>query len=73
MKMYREEFLRMIAGIAVLTGLTLGYFVNQWWFVFVGFVGLNLLQSAFTGWCPAMYILDKCKVHSGHCDINKEK
>ncbi|MDD2524038.1 MAG: DUF2892 domain-containing protein [Endomicrobiaceae bacterium] len=71
--MYQEEFLRMFAGIAVLAGLTLGYWVSSWYFLFVVFVGLNLLQSAFTHWCPAMYILDKCGVHSCRCDNSKEQ
>ncbi len=53
-KMYREDFLRMLAGTVVLTGLTLGYFVNAGWFLLTAFAGLNLLQSSFTHWCPAM-------------------
>ncbi|MGE4385278.1 MAG: DUF2892 domain-containing protein [Endomicrobiaceae bacterium] len=71
--MHQEEILRMIAGTAVLTGLALGYWVSPLWFLFVGFVGLNLLQSAFTHWCPAMYILKKCKIHSCCCNISKEE
>jgi len=69
--MNQEEALRMTAGIAVLTGLTLGYFVSGWWYLFVAFVGLNLVQSAFTHRCPAMCILDKCGLHSCSCDKNK--
>ncbi|GAB1401456.1 DUF2892 domain-containing protein [Elusimicrobiota bacterium] len=70
MKMNQEEALRMLAGIAVLTGVSLGYWVSSWWYLFVAFVGLNLLQSAFTHWCPAMYILDKFGIH---CCCNKNK
>lgn len=70
MKMNQEEALRMLAGIAVLTGVSLGYWVSSWWYLFVAFVGLNLLQSAFTHWCPAMYILDKLSIQSC-CNKNK--
>ena len=71
MKMNKEDLLRMFAGIGVLTGLGLGYWVNNLWFLFVAFVGLNLVQSAFTHRCPAMCILDKCGQHSCSCDKNK--
>jgi hypothetical protein len=71
-KMYREDFLRMLAGTVVLTGLTLGYFVNAGWFLLTAFAGLNLLQSSFTHWCPAMYFLDKCGVKRCRCGIKKE-
>jgi hypothetical protein len=52
-----ERTLRGIAGVFVLLSVALGYFVNPWWFAFTAFVGLNLLQSAFTNWCPMMAIL----------------
>lgn len=71
MKMNQEEALRMMAGIAVLAGVSLGYWVSSWWYLFVAFVGLNLFQSAFTHWCPAMCILDKCGIHSSCCSGNK--
>jgi hypothetical protein len=49
--------LRAIAGTFVLLSVALGYFVNPWWFAFTAFVGLNLVQSAFTNWCPMMSFL----------------
>ena len=52
-----EEALRGIAGAFVLLSLALGIWVNPWWFAFTAFVGLNLLQSAFSKWCPMMAIL----------------
>ena len=52
-----ERALRGIAGVFVLASVALGLWVNPWWFAFTAFVGLNLLQSAFTGWCPMMSIL----------------
>jgi hypothetical protein len=48
-----------MAGIVVLVTLALGYWVSPYWYLFTAFVGLNLLQSAFTRWCPAMTIFRK--------------
>lgn len=50
------QLVRMVAGIFILLSLALGIpgspiFVSQWWLAFTAFVGLNLLQSAFTRWC----------------------
>ena len=52
-----ERLLRLIAGSFVLASLLLGYFLSPYWFLFTGFVALNLIQSAFTDWCPMMNIL----------------
>lgn len=59
MKMTVDEALRMVAGIFVLVSVALGLWVSPWWFAFTAFVGLNLLQSAFTKWCPMMAILER--------------
>jgi len=45
-------------------GVALGYYVSPKWFLFTGFVGLNLAQSAFTNWCPMMTFLRKLGVRS---------
>lgn len=52
-----ERYLRLIAGFFVLITLLLGYFHSPYWFLFTGFVALNLIQSAFTNWCPMMTFL----------------
>jgi hypothetical protein len=52
-----DRALRLVAGAFILISVALGYFVNPWWFAFTAFVGFNLLQSAFTNWCPMMSIL----------------
>jgi Protein of unknown function (DUF2892) len=52
-----ERLLRLIAGSLVLASLLLGYFYSPYWFLFTGFVALNLIQSAFTNWCPMMTFL----------------
>jgi len=49
--------IRLIAGVFVLLSLALGYWVNQLWFLFTAFVGVNLIQSAFTHWCLMETIL----------------
>jgi hypothetical protein len=54
-----ERILRLIAGLFVLASLALGYWVSPWFYLFTAFVGLNLLQSGFTNWCPMMTILRK--------------
>ena len=57
-----ERYLRLIAGAFVLASLLLGYFVSPYFFLFTGFVGLNLIQSAFTDWCPMMSLLRRLSV-----------
>lgn len=46
-----ERTIRAIAGSLILTSLVLGHYVHPGWFLFTAFVGLNLIQSSFTGWC----------------------
>lgn len=57
-----QRWLRVIAGFFVLVSLALGYFTSPYWFLFTAFVGLNLLQSGFTNWCPMMAILRRLNV-----------
>ncbi|MBP7572282.1 MAG: DUF2892 domain-containing protein, partial [Acidobacteria bacterium] len=52
-----ERYLRLIAGLFVLASVLLGMYAHPAFFWFTAFVGLNLFQSAFTGWCPMMAIL----------------
>jgi len=52
-----ERALRLIAGLFVLISVVLGVYVSPWFFAFTAFVGANLLQSAFTNWCPMMTLL----------------
>ena len=52
-----ERLLRLIAGAFVLASVLLGYYQSPYWFLFTGFVALNLIQSAFTNWCPMMAFL----------------
>jgi hypothetical protein len=52
-----ERGLRLMAGIVVLISLALAHYVSLYWLWLTVLVGLNLLQSAFSNWCPAMVIL----------------
>jgi hypothetical protein len=59
-----EAALRLIAGLFTLISIGLGVLVNPWWFAFTAFVALNLIQSAFSNWCPMMSILKAAGVRS---------
>ena len=52
-----ERGLRLMAGVMVLLSIALTVYVSHNWIWLTVFVGLNLLQSALTNWCPAMFIL----------------
>ena len=51
-----ERSLRLLAGAIILVSLGLAVYVSHYWLWLTAFVGLNLLQSGFTNWCPAMAI-----------------
>ena len=54
-----ESFIRVLAGSVVLLGVALSHFVSPWWVLLPAFAGLNLIQSAFTGFCPPSLLLAK--------------
>ncbi|MEO9964237.1 MAG: DUF2892 domain-containing protein [Reichenbachiella sp.] len=55
----RDRMIRGVAGTLVLTGLILGYFVNDYWYILTAFVGVNLFQSSLSKWCLLEDILKK--------------
>ena len=57
-----DAWLRMIAGFFILLSVLLGYTLDTRFYLFTAFVGLNLFQSALTGWCPMMTLLRKIGV-----------
>lgn len=57
-----NEWLRLIAGTFVIASVVLGVLVNPWFLAFTVFIGLNLLQSAFTRSCPMISLLRKLGV-----------
>ncbi|MGO8739553.1 YgaP family membrane protein [Rhodoblastus sp.] len=50
---------RALAGVMVLLSVALVYFVSPWFLLFTAFIGLNLVQSAFTGFCPPTFLFKK--------------
>jgi hypothetical protein len=61
-----NEGLRGVAGAFVLISVALGVWVNPWFLAFTAFVGLNLLQSAFSRSCPMMWILKRAGLPEEH-------
>lgn len=51
-----NDAVRALAGTMVLISVALVYFVSPWFLLFTAFIGLNLLQSAFTGFCPPSWL-----------------
>jgi hypothetical protein len=71
MRMSVERIVLAVAGFMVMLSLALGVeaspiFHHKYWLWFTGFVGLNLFQSAFTGFCPMALILKKLGKQPGH-------
>ncbi len=64
--MSMDRLVRRFAGIFVLVTLALGYFVHPAWFLLTAFVGLNLLQSSFTNFCPLERVLAIRSKRSDH-------
>ena len=62
-----ENAVRALAGSFVLISLALGWFVHPGFFLFTAFVGANLLQSAFTGICPAEWFFRKIGLEHAAC------
>jgi hypothetical protein len=54
-----DDGVRGVAGTFVLLSIALGSWAHPGWFLFTAFVGVNLLQSAFTGTCPMFWFLKK--------------
>ena len=59
-----DRYVRLVAGVFVMASIVLGMTVNPGFYWFGAFVGLNLLQSAFTNWCPLISILKAAGVRS---------
>jgi hypothetical protein len=63
-----ERGVRAVAGVFIVLSVLLAYYHSPYWLFFTGFVGLNLLQSAFTDWCPMMSILEKAGLKRARCN-----
>ena len=53
------------AGVMIMASLALAHWVSTYWLLLTGFVGLNMFQASFTGFCPAAMILKKLGIKSG--------
>ena len=60
-----ERAVLAFAGAVILISLCLGHFVSPGWLWLAAFVGLNLFQSAFTGFCPLAKLLGKLGLKPG--------
>lgn len=68
--MTTERIIRILAGFFVMLSLVLGWqgsplFVSEWFMAFTAFVGFNLFQSGFTGFCPPEKLLRRLGVRGG--------
>jgi Protein of unknown function (DUF2892) len=64
-----ERGLRLMAGVMVLLSIALAYYFSHYWIWLTVFVGVNLLQSAVTNWCPAMNILRALGMNNPSCAV----
>jgi hypothetical protein len=62
-----ESAVYLMAGTMVLIGTLLAFLVSPWWLLLTAFVGVNLVQSAFTGFCPAEMIFRKMGLKDRSC------
>ncbi len=55
----------VFAGLVILTSVLLAHFVSPWWILLAVFAGLNMIQAAFTGFCPAALVFKKLGLKPG--------
>ena len=60
-----EQAVTAFAGVMILISVALTQLVSPWWWLLTAFIGFNLLQSSFTGFCPAAMIMRKLGVGKG--------
>jgi hypothetical protein len=66
-----ERAVRLMAGLMILLSLALAHFFSLNWLWLTVFVGLNLMQSAFTNWCPAISIFRAMGMKDAVCPTGK--
>lgn len=64
-KMALDRVILLFAGFMILVSVALGVYVSPYWHLLTVFIGLNLIQSSFTGFCPAVVIFRKLGVKPG--------
>ena len=60
-----DRVVMLFAGLMILLSLALGYWVSGYWLLLTAFVGINLIQSSFTGFCPAALFFRRLGVKPG--------
>ncbi len=60
-----EQMVRRVAGSVIILSVVLAHYHSPWWLLLTLFVGTNLLQSSFTGFCPLALILSKFGLKPG--------
>jgi Inner membrane protein YgaP-like, transmembrane domain len=67
-----DNGIRVFAGTMILISVALVTFVSPWWLLMTTFIGIQLIQSAFTGFCPPAFVLRKlgCKEAGVSCGTN---
>jgi hypothetical protein len=60
-----DRMVLAFAGFVVLLGVALAHYVNSWWIGLSVFAGLNMIQAAFTGFCPAAMVFKKWGIKPG--------
>jgi hypothetical protein len=68
-----ERAVRLMAGVMVLLSLSLGHWVHEYWYLLTAFVGVNLLQSSLTNWCPAMTIFRMMGLKDAVCAVEPQR
>lgn len=53
------------AGVMILISVALTQLVSPWWWLFTAFIGLNMLQASFTGFCPVAMLFRRLGISSG--------
>lgn len=64
--MCQDRIIRRFAGVFIVASLALGFWVQPAWYLFTAFVGLNLLQSSFTNFCPLEQVLGRAGLPGCH-------
>lgn len=60
-----DRSVMLFAGIMILLSVALSYWVSPLWMWFTVFIGANLIQSSFTGFCPAAIVMRKLGIRKG--------
>jgi hypothetical protein len=60
-----DQAVLAFAGVMILISLALTHFVSPWFWWFTAFIGLNMLQAAFSGFCPAAMIFKRLGLPGG--------